>query len=116
VADNGMEVFPPSLANTVRYAHTASALPIIVTEHGVCTANDSLRAETIPAALAELQKAVADGLPVKGYVHWSLIDNFEWMFAYAHKYGLCSVDRTTFKRTPKASAALLSAIARRNAV
>jgi len=66
--------------------------------------------------LAELQKVMAEGVPVKGYIHWSLIDNFEWFSGYSKKFGLCSVDRTTFKRTPKPSASILGAIARRNAV
>jgi len=45
-----------------------------------------------------------------------LIDNFEWIFGYAPRFGLCEVDRTTFKRTPKPSAGVFGAIARRNAV
>jgi beta-glucosidase len=59
---------------------------------------------------------MAEGVPVKGYIHWSLLDNFEWVSGYKVHYGLCSVDRTTFKRTPKPSAHVLGAIARRNAV
>lgn len=112
----GREVYAPSLANAVRYAHAATGLPIMVTEHGVGVADDAIRAAFIPAALAELQKAIAEGVPVQGYVHWSLLDNFEWIFGYKPKFGLCSVDRTTFKRTPKPSATILGAIARRNAV
>jgi beta-glucosidase len=112
----GQEIYAPSLAGAVRYAHAASGVPIMVTEHGLTTGDDAQRAAFIPAALAELQKAVADGVPVKGYVHWSLLDNFEWIFGYRQHFGLCSVDRTTFKRTPKPSAAVLGAIARRNAV
>jgi beta-glucosidase len=112
----GREVYAPSLAGAVRYAHAATGVPIIVTEHGLGTSDDALRAEFIPAALSELQKAVAEGVPVKGYVHWSLLDNYEWIFGYKPRFGLVSVDRTTFKRTPKPSAAVLGAIARRNAV
>jgi beta-glucosidase len=109
------EIYPPSLANAVRFAHQATGLPILVTEHGLNTDDDSQRAAFIPAALKELQKAVADGVPVKGYLHWSLLDNFEWVWGYERRYGLCSVDRTTFKRLPKPSALVLGDIARRNA-
>jgi beta-glucosidase len=112
----GQEIYAPSLAGAVRYAHQATGAPILITEHGLTTQDDALRAAFIPAALADLQKVVAEGVPVKGYVHWSLLDNFEWIFGYKQHYGLCSVDRTTFKRTPKPSAAVLGAIARRNAV
>ena len=113
---SGGEVYAPSLAGAVRYAHEATGLPIVVTEHGVGTDDDAIRAELIPAALAELQVAMKEGVPVKGYVHWSLVDNFEWVFGYKPHFGLCGVDRTTFRRTPKPSAAVLGAIARRNAL
>ncbi|MFD1612334.1 glycoside hydrolase family 1 protein [Sphingomonas tabacisoli] len=112
----GSEVYPPSLAGAVRYAYSQAHVPVIVTEHGVGTDNDDLRARLIPAALAELKKAMDDGVPVKGYMHWSLIDNFEWIFGYGPKFGLHSLDRTTFVRTAKASAAIYGAIARRNAL
>jgi len=112
----GAEVYAPSLAGAVRYAHEATGLPVIVTEHGVGTEDDSIRAWLIPAALEELKKAIDDGVPVKGYVHWSLLDNFEWIFGYKPKFGLVAVDRQTFRRTPKPSAAVLGVIAQRNAV
>jgi beta-glucosidase len=110
------EFYPASLANAVRYAHEASGVPILITEHGAGTDEDAFRAKLIPAALAELQKVVAEGVPVKGYMHWSLLDNFEWLSGFKTKFGLCSVDRTTFKRTPKPSAAVYGAIAQRNAI
>lgn len=112
----GAEVYAPSLAGAVRYAHSVTGGPIIVTEHGVGTEDDSIRARFIPAALAELKKAIDEGVPVKGYMHWSLMDNFEWGFGYKPKYGLVSVDRSTFKRTPKPSAAVYGAIARANSL
>ncbi len=113
---SGSEVYAPSLAGAVRYAHQATALPILVTEHGVGTDDDGLRAAFIPTALAELKKAIDEGVPVKGYVHWSLLDNFEWIFGFKPHYGLYSVDRTTFKRTAKPSAAVFGRIARSNAL
>lgn len=112
----GSEVYPPSLAGAVRYAHEASGCPIVVTEHGVGSDDDSLRAWLIPAALAELKKAIDDGVPVKGYVHWSLVDNFEWIFGYKIHFGLHTLDRQTFERKAKPSAAVLADIARRNSL
>jgi len=112
----GAEVYPPSLAGAVRYAHQATGLPIIVTEHGVGTSDDSIRANLVPAALRELKRTMDKGVPVLGYVHWSLMDNFEWVSGYAPKFGLCAVDRETFRRTPKPSAAIYADIARRNAL
>ena len=113
---SGAEVYAPSLAGSVRYAREATGVPIFVTEHGVGTEDDSLRARFIPAALAELQKTIASGVPVIGYSHWSLLDNFEWIFGYRPKFGLHSVDPATFARIPKPSAAIYGAIARANAI
>jgi beta-glucosidase len=112
----GAEVYPPSLAGAVRYAYSVTGKPILVSEHGVGTDDDGIRARLIPAALAELKKAMDEGVPVTGYCHWSLIDNFEWIFGYKPKYGLHSVDPVTFARTAKPSAAVYGAIARKNAL
>lgn len=113
----GAEVYAPSLAGAVRYAHQATGVPVLVTEHGVGTNDDSVRAALIPAALRDLKAAMDDGVPVKGYLHWSLLDNYEWGAGFDDgRFGLCSVDRTTWRRTPKPSAGVYGAIARRNAL
>ncbi|RYY28388.1 MAG: glycoside hydrolase family 1 protein [Sphingomonadales bacterium] len=111
-----VEIYPPSLAGAVRYIHAASKLPVLITEHGVATGDDRVRAAFIPASLALLQQAIAEGVPVLGYIHWALVDNFEWYSGYTQQFGLAAVDRTSFARTPKPSAAVLGAIARRNAL
>ncbi|QSR17740.1 glycoside hydrolase family 1 protein [Novosphingobium sp. KA1] len=113
---SGTEVWAPSLAGAVRYVHAATKVPVLVSEHGVGTDDDTLRARFIPAALEGLKQAIDEGVPVLGYVHWSLLDNFEWIFGYKPRFGLCSVDRTTFARTPKPSASVLGGIARRNSL
>ncbi|WP_394654241.1 family 1 glycosylhydrolase [uncultured Sphingomonas sp.] len=112
----GAEVWAGSLAGAVRYGWEATRLPIIVTEHGVNSDDDALRAWLIPAALKELKAVMDDGVPVQGYLHWSLLDNFEWGFGYHHRFGLHSFDPKTFKRTAKPSAAVLARIARANRV
>ncbi|MEG3177685.1 family 1 glycosylhydrolase [Sphingomonas sp. RB3P16] len=112
----GAEVYAPSLAGAVRYAHQATGKPILVSEHGVGTDDDRIRSALISGALPELKRAIDDGVPVLGYIHWSLLDNYEWGGGFDHGFGLAAVDRTTFKRTPKPSAAVLGAFARRNAL
>jgi beta-glucosidase len=112
----GREIYPPSLANAVRYVHEQTARPILITEHGLVTDDDTQRAAFIPAALTHLADTMAAGVPVLGYVHWTLMDNFEWIFGYKPSFGLCAVDRQTFRRQPKPSAGVLAAIARANAV
>jgi len=110
----GSEIYPPSLGNAVRYAHSVARRPIIVTEHGLSTPDDALRVAFLAPSLAGLKAAMDEGIPVKGYMHWSLLDNFEWIFGYRPRLGLFAVDRQTFKRTAKPSAAVYGAIARRN--
>ncbi len=112
----GREIYPASLGDAVRYVHEATGIAVMVTENGLGTPNDAQRAAYIPEALAGLKAAMDDGVPVHGYMHWSLLDNFEWVFGYGPKYGLVAVDRQTFRRTPKPSAAVYGAIARRNAI
>ena len=112
----GHEVYPPSIAGAVRYGHEMTGRPIIVTEHGVGTDDDAVRAEFIEQSLAHLHAAMEDDVPVLGYCHWSLLDNFEWIFGFGPKFGLIDVDRATFERTPKPSAAIYGRIAKANAL
>ena len=66
--------------------------------------------------LAQLQRATAEGVPVKGYFLWSLMDNFEWIFGYDKRFGVYHVDFQTQKRTPKLSAAFFRDVVARNAI
>jgi beta-glucosidase len=66
--------------------------------------NDTARTSYLSRHLQSLQKAVAAGVPVKGYFAWSLLDNFEWAEGYAKRFGLVRVDYKTLERTPKLSA------------
>ena len=110
------DIYPLSLAGAVRYAHAATGVPVLVTEHGLGHRDDAFRAAFIEPALTGLLGVIEEGVPVLGYLHWSLMDNFEWIFGYDVKFGLHEVDRETFVRTPKPSAAVYSAIARANGV
>ena len=106
-------VEPTSLAGTVAYTFEQTGVPILVTEHGRATADDAERVAFIPPALASLLDTIESGVPVLGYIHWTFMDNFEWIFGFGdHALGLFSVDRETFARTPKPSADLYSSIVR----
>lgn len=113
---NGTAIEPESLAGAVRYAHSVAGVPVLVTEHGMGTSDDTLRAAFLEPSLRGLLATIDEGVPVLGYCHWSLMDNFEWVFGYASQFGLHEVDRSTFARTPKPSAGVYAAIARANAV
>jgi beta-glucosidase len=113
----GAEIYAPSLAGAVRYAHAATGRPVLISEHGVGTDDDTQRATFIRESLPPLHQAMAEGVPVMGYVHWSLVNNYEWGVGIAHGgFGLASVNPETFKRTAKPSAAVLGRIARANAL
>lgn len=101
------------------------AKQIYITENG-CAAEDVVaedgnvydtdRIMFLRSYLTQLQRATAEGVPVKGYFHWSMMDNFEWMAGFSNRFGLVYVDFATQKRTPKLSAAWFREAARRNAV
>jgi beta-glucosidase len=101
---------PASLGCCARYAHQMTGVPVLVTEHGMQTDDDGERLAFIEPSLAGLADAISDGVPVLGYHHWTLMDNFEWIFGYEGKLGLYSVDRETFARTAKPSAAAYAAL------
>jgi len=104
------------LEHTIRYAAQKTGVPIMVTENGIATDDDARRVEYIRRALAGVQRCLDDKIDVRGYIHWSLIDNFEWNSGFKPKFGLVAVDRDTQMRTVKPSAAYLGNIARRNAL
>lgn len=111
-----MEFYPEALEATIRWAAKATGRPIIVTENGVAVSDDTRRIAYIDRALAGLGRAVADGVDVRGYIHWSLLDNFEWNRAYTAPFGLVAVDRGTFARTLKPSGSHLGRYARQNRI
>ena len=103
---------PGALGVVAQEAHRATGRPVFVTENGINAGDDALRVRHLRASVAGLAATIDDGLPVVGYIHWTLIDNFEWSSGWAPKFGLCSVDRATFKRTPKPSLAAYRALIR----
>ena len=105
------EVYPDALENTIRLAASHSGRPVLVTENGIATADDEQRIAYTAEALDGVARCLADGVDVQGYLHWTLLDNFEWMAGYSKTFGLIEVDRTTFERRPKPSLAWLGSVA-----
>lgn len=99
----GGDAAPDVIAVVATEVHRATGRPVMITENGINTTDDAIRIAYLKAAVASLATAIDGGLPVLGYMHWSLLDNFEWSSGYAPKFGLVAVDRTTFRRTPKPS-------------
>jgi beta-glucosidase len=112
----GYEFWPESLEATIREASAVAQIPVIVTENGIGTADDSRREEYIKRAVRGVANCLQDGIDVRGYTYWSALDNFEWILGYRPTFGLVAVDRSTQQRTVKPSARLLGEIARANAI
>jgi beta-glucosidase len=112
----GWEVYPEALEHTVRLAAEHSGVPVMVTENGMATDDDEARIAYTRAALEGLGRCVDDGVDVRGYLHWTLLDNFEWMAGFAKTFGLIAVDRETLARTVKPSARWLGQVAEANAI
>lgn len=106
----GYEDYPLGIANVVRKVAEDFKGTLIVTENGIATDDDERRCEFIKEATEGIQTCIEDGIPVKGYMYWSLLDNFEWQKGYSMTFGLISVDRTTQTRYPKQSLNVLGSL------
>lgn len=104
VTDMGYLYWPQSVEYTVRRAAELTNAPIIVTENGIGTQDDAQRIRYLTEALEGIRTLLGDGVDVRGYFQWSLLDNFEWALGYRPKFGIVAVDRSTFARTLKPSA------------
>jgi beta-glucosidase len=117
VTQMGYEYWPEALAGTVRRAwDKTGGVPVYVTENGIGTADDDSRREYVRRALHGVAACLDEGIDVRGYFYWSLLDNFEWVLGYGPTFGLVEVDRQTFARQPKPSASWFGAVARANAL
>lgn len=101
------EFYPEALEHVIRKVAKDFKGDLIVTENGIATGDDKRRVAFIETALAGVQNCLRDNLPVRGYFHWSLMDNFEWQKGYSMTFGLIAVDRTTQTRHPKESLSYL---------
>jgi beta-glucosidase len=89
-----------------------AGLPLYVTENGIATEDDAERVDYLESHLRAVAQARAEGLDIRGYIHWSAFDNFEWSEGFRPKFGLIAVDRDNgFERRPKPSAYAFSRIA-----
>jgi beta-glucosidase len=109
----GWEVYPPGL-KAVLENFSQFGLPLLVTENGIATEDESLRREFIIKHLQSLAGALAKGVDVIGYLYWSLIDNFEWALGTKPRFGLAAVDFNTQRRLPRPCVEDFSRVCREN--
>jgi beta-glucosidase len=113
--DFGWEIYPPGLYHVLRRVG-GYAKPVVITENGISDADDDQRPAYLVRHLEQVHRALSDGIDVRGYIHWTLMDNFEWAEGTTQRFGLAEVDFNTFERRPRPSAWLYGEIARANAL
>ena len=103
-SDLGWDMQPQNIEFVLERLWEKYKLPIIVTENGVADRDDEHRKWWISQTLLAMHKALQKGVKLEGYLHWSLLDNFEWSSGFWPRFGLLAVDRQTKKRSPRESA------------
>jgi beta-glucosidase len=115
VTDRGWEIYPQGIYNVLKRLRKFKK-PMYIMENGIADAADAKRGKFITDHLRWVHRAIEEGADVRGYFYWSLLDNFEWEEGFVKKFGLYSVDRETFQRTPRPSAAVYARIAKENGI
>lgn len=120
----GWEVYPPGLYNLLIWVHREYAPPAIyITENGAAFADvvapdgkvrDPRRQAYLEAHFAQAHRAIQQGVPLRGYFVWSLLDNFEWTHGYTKRFGVIYVDYPTQKRIVKQSGEWYAQVTRQN--
>jgi beta-glucosidase len=107
LTDMGWEVHPRGLEKVLRYASKLN-VPLIITENGIATRDDQKKIKFMKRHIDVLEKCIKDGIDVRGYFYWSLIDNYEWLQGLDARFGLYKVDFDTLKRKPTNAATYYS--------
>lgn len=102
LSDAGIEIYPEGMLALLRESRARYALPIVITENGVADSAGVHRPMFIRQHAYAVQQALDEGIDVRGYLHWSLMDNFEWAEGYGARFGLYRLDRATMAREPAA--------------
>jgi beta-glucosidase len=111
----GWEIYPAGLAQQLaRFA--GYGLPVVITENGIATTDERQRLEFLRSHLQSLADAVAAGVPVVGYLYWTLMDNYEWSSGTGPRFGLAATDFATKERIPRPAAACLAEVCKSNAL
>jgi len=115
LTDIGWEVHPEGFDQALVRAE-ATGRPVLVTENGIATRDDARRRTFLREHVVVLAHRVNSGARIEGYLHWSLLDNFEWLEGFDPRFGLFEVDYVTFARRRRPSADLFAALGRSLAV
>lgn len=114
VTDMGWICYPRGLYEVIRDIAGQTSLPLIITENGVATTDEEFRIRYIREHLEEVHRATAEGIDIRGYMYWSLTDNYEWQHGYGKRFGLIQIDYATLKRKLKESGRWYARVIREN--
>jgi beta-glucosidase len=116
VNDVGAEVYPEGLYQICSICYEKYKAPIFITENGVCDSDDKMRSKFIYDHLKQIARLIDEGIPIKRYYHWSLIDNFEWEYGESVRYGLVRNDFNVQERTVRTSGRFYGEICDKKAI
>lgn len=112
----GWDIYPQGIYQILIKLKNRYSLPVMITENGICTLNDTERWDFIYNHLKNIHRAIEEGAPVIGYLYWSLLDNFEWDKGFGPRFGMIDVNYSTYERTIKDSARKLAEVYKTNAL
>ena len=116
ITDMGWSWHPEGLHKALHWLHRHVGKPIYITENGIATLDEADRIAFLRAYLTQIGRAAEEGVDVRGYLHWCLTDNWEWVHGRAPRFGLVAVDYETQERTVKDGGRWYAEVARRNAL
>jgi beta-glucosidase len=115
LTDMGWEIYPDGLYRALKLITSRTAMPVYITENGIADDSDTKRPAFIGDHLMVLNSAIRDGMNIRGYFYWSLLDNFEWTYGYGKRFGLFHVDFETQTRRLREGSRIYPAIIARAA-
>lgn len=113
VSDLGWDLHPEHMRYMLEHLWERYKKPVLITENGLADSDDVYRKWWLTQTIVAMQSAMDNGVELLGYMHWSLLDNFEWDKGFWPKFGLFAVDRETMRRTPRPSALWLARIVKK---
>ena len=116
LSDRGYILYPEGMYEGLKYYGTHYDPPIIVTENGIDSTDEKFRVTFIDMHLRQVLRAIGEGTNIKGYMYWSLTDNWEWTFGYKSRFGLIHIDYKTQKRAIKEGGRWFADVIRKNSL
>jgi beta-glucosidase len=115
LTDTGWEIHPDGLEKALKEASKLN-VPLMITENGIATDNDEIKIKFIRRHVEILERCLKNGMDIRGYFYWSLIDNYEWLYGFRAKFGLYQVDFDTLERRPTQTALFYTSLVKKNLV